>query len=127
MVAVGDHQFLIGHRFVDGGDALGLPDDPEAMDDVVFVGEFGGGGGFGFGLRENFVDDARGVAVEQEKLAGVRLGVAEEFEAVGFGAGERVLVAEDDAGGIFLELAGADKAAASKALVACPGTVYSWV
>ena len=54
VVAVGDHEFLIGHGFVNGSDALGLPDDPEAMDDVVLVGEFGGGGGFGFGLLREF-------------------------------------------------------------------------
>ncbi len=44
-------------------------------------------------------------------------GVAEEFEAVGLGAGERVLVAEDDAGGILLELAGTDEAAARESLL----------
>jgi len=35
-------------------------------------------------------------------LAGVRARIAEKFEAIGFGAGERALVAENHAGGIFL-------------------------
>ena len=64
------------------------------------------------------------IAVEHEELAGVRAGVAKEFEAIGFGAGEGVLVAEDDAGGIFLELAGADEAAAGAALVGAGNGVF---
>jgi len=47
----------------------------------------------------------------------VRLRVAEEFEAVGLRAGERVLVAKDNAGGIFLEFSRANETAASKTLL----------
>src|SRR6266571_2569494 len=42
--------------------------------------------------------------------------MAEELEAVGLGPGKGLFVAKDDAGGIFLELACADEAAAGAAL-----------
>ena len=56
------------------------------------------------------------IGVEHEELAGVSAGVAQKFEAIGLGAGERVLVAEDDACGIVFEFAGANEAAASALL-----------
>ena len=112
MMAVGDDQFLVLHGGVDGGDALRIGDGPEAMDDAVFVGEFGGGRRGGFGFGENSVHAFLRVGIEHEELAGMQTSVAEEFEAVGFGAGESVFVAEDDAGGIVFELTGADEAAA---------------
>jgi hypothetical protein len=103
--------------------AVGLPNDPEAVGDAVFV-FYGGDGRDSFGVGEDGVDAALGIAVEHEELAGVRARVAQELEAVGFGAGERVFVTEDDASGIFLEFAGADEAAADAALVGAGNRVF---
>src|SRR6202030_2822786 len=49
---------------------------------------------------------------QHEKLAGVEASLAKQFETARFGTGKRVLVAENDASGIFLEPARTDEAAA---------------
>ena len=124
MMAVGDDELLILHGFLDGGDAFGFGNDPETVNDIVLIAHFGCGMGAGFDLGENFVDAFLVVGIEKEKLAGVGLGVAQKFEAVGFGTGESVFVAENDACGIFLELAGADEAAAGAALAGAGHSVF---
>src|SRR4029077_15661923 len=90
------------------------------MHHIVFVAHFGDGRGGGFDFAKDLVDAAFGVGIEHEELAGVGARVAQELEAVGLGTGERLLVTEDDAGGIVFELAGADEAAA-RALLAAAG------
>ena len=111
MVAVGDDEFLISHRLLNGLDAIGFGDGPEAVNHTIFVGELCCGRRSGFGFSEDGVDALLRIGIEHEELASVGASVAQEFEAIGFGSGERVFVAEDDAGGIFLETSGTDEAA----------------
>ena len=115
MVAVGDDEFLIGHGGLNRGYFLRVGHDPEAMCDPVLVVDFCGGRRGGFGFGENRVHAFLRIGVEHEELAGVGARVAKEFETIGFGAGEGVLVAEDNPGGIFFEFSRADEAAASAA------------
>ena len=93
------------------------------MEDAVFVAKLGiGSRRFRFG--ENLIDAPPRIGVEHEQLAGVRLRVAKEFEAVDLGTGESLLVAKNHAGGIFFEPAGADKAAADAALLRAGDRVF---
>src|ERR1041384_352262 len=85
------------------------------MDDAILVAKFGVRRR-GFRLGEKFIHAPLGIGIEHEELAGMCLRVAKELEAVGFGAGKRLFVAEDDTGGIFFELARANKTATSAAL-----------
>ena len=81
---------------------------PDAMEDSIFVGDrdigIGGSGEQGF--------DLAGVFVEHENLAKMGAGGAEQVEAISLGLGEGLFVAEDDAGGIILNAAQGDEAAA---------------
>src|SRR5262249_14927005 len=43
MMTVCDDEFLIHHRGLNCGNFLGIGNDPEAMDDIVFVADFGCG------------------------------------------------------------------------------------
>ena len=82
---------------------MGIGDATEAVLDSVLVVE--GGGGFGWELA-----DGIGVAfVNHEYLAAVGAGSSEEIEAVGFGLGERLLVAMDDVIGVVLETEESDE------------------
>src|SRR5437867_3238075 len=85
------------------------------MDDAIFVAKLGVRRR-GFGLDEKFIHAPLGITIEHEELAGMCLRVAKELEAVGFGAGKRLFVAEDDTGGILFELAGANKTVTSATL-----------
>ena len=120
MMAVGDDELLIGHGLLNGVDPIGFGDRPEAVDDAIFVSELGGGSGGGFGFCEDRIYAFLRIGIQHEELAGMGASVAEEFKAVGFGAGECKFVTEDNAGGIFLETSSADEAAAS-ALFSCAG------
>ena len=68
------------------------------------------------GLVEQRVDGARRIGVQHEDRFEVGVGVLEQFHAVLLGAGEGLLVAEDDAGGILFHLAERDEALAHQAL-----------
>ena len=81
-----------------------------AMQDAVFVGDFGVGGAVAF--VENLFDAAGGIGVEHEDLAEVGVRGLEQVEAVALGLGERLLVAEDNLLGVVVELAERDEAAA---------------
>lgn len=90
------------------------------MGDAVFIVDFSSWRTGFFDFGENRVDTLLRVGVEQKKLASMDTRVAKQFEAVGLGAGQGVLMAENHASGIFFELASTDKAAASAAL-GCAG------
>src|SRR5579862_6431092 len=120
MMAVGDDEFLLFHHLLDGGGAAGIGDGPKPMHDVVFIAQQHFGGGRALNVRQNSIDTLLRVGVQHKELARVRAGVAKEFKAIGFGTGERVLVAEDDTGGVVLKLAGADETA-TRALLARSG------
>ena len=79
------------------------------MEDAVLVGDFGFGGAAA--VVENLLHAAGGVGVEHEDLAEVGVGGLEQVEAVAFGLGKGLLVAEDDLLGVVVELAEGDKAA----------------
>ena len=66
------------------------------MDDAIFVAKLSVGSGR-LGIGENFVHAPLRIGIKHEELASVRLRVAKKFESVGFWAGERLFVAEDDA------------------------------
>ena len=60
---------------------------------------------------------ARGrIGVQHEELAEVRVGVAQQFQAVLLGTGEGLLVPVDDAGGIVFHRAQPDEALAHQPL-----------
>src|SRR5689334_7767664 len=123
MMAVGDDQFLLPHGIVNGMQQFVVGDDPETVGYAVLITKFGFRGTcLRFG--KNLVHAALGIGIEHKKLVGVRLHVAEKFEAIGFGAGERLFVAEDDASGIILEVARADEAATRAALVRAGSCVF---
>ena len=90
-----------------------IGDLPDAMDDAIFVGD-GDIGICGSG-EQGF--DLAGIFVEHENLAEMGAGGAEQVEAIGFGLGEGLFVAEDDTGGIVLDAAQGDEAAAFQFLL----------
>ena len=108
---------------LDGLDSRGIGDDPEAVNDIVFVAH-GRRGRLGFGLGKDGVDAAVVVGVKHEKLAGVGASVAKELETVGLGAGERVLVPKNNTGGVIFKLAGADETAADAQRVGAGDGVF---
>ena len=112
VVAVGDQQLLVRHQLLD---ARRVGDLPEAVHGAVLVGDLGQRRGCGR-LVEQRVDGAVGVGVQHEELAEVRVGVAQQLQAVLLGPGERLLVAVDDAGGVVLDAAERDEALAHQAL-----------
>src|SRR5215469_5872259 len=79
------------------------------MGDAILVAHFGGRRVFGFG--EDFIHAPLRIGIEHKKLAGVGLRVAEKLKTVGFGPGESLFVAKDNAGGIVFEMACSDEAA----------------
>ncbi len=124
VVAVGDDELLVCHGGEEEVDDLGIGDLPEAVDDVVFVGdgEVGCGGvgadhaadGFAgaAGAEDEFFGGEGGVGVEHVDLLAVGAGGLEEGEAVGFVFGEGLFVAVDDLVGVVVEVAEGDEAAA---------------
>src|SRR5712671_4002389 len=94
------------------------------MHDAVFVAQFRDGRRGGFCLGEYRVDTALSVRIEHEQLTSVRTRLTKEFQAIGFRARERLLVAKNNAGGIILELSGAYEAAARAVLVAAGNRVF---
>lgn len=115
VVAIGNDQLLVGHGELNFRDIAGTGDDPESVDDAVFIAKLGIRSRR-FRLGEDFIDAPPRIGVEHEELAGMRLRVAKQFQAVGFGTGKGLLVAKNHAGGIFFEPAGADKAVSDAAL-----------
>src|SRR5581483_11796572 len=57
------------------------------------------------------------IRIQKKKLARVHSGVAKQLESVGLRPAERVFVAKDHPGGIFLEFARSDEAPADAALL----------
>ena len=109
-MAVGDDELLVGHGGGEQADGGRVADAPEAVQHAVLVGDLGFGGAVAF--VENLLHAAGGVGVEHEDLAEVGVGGLEQVQAVALGLGERLLVAEDDLLGVFVDLAEGDKAAA---------------
>jgi hypothetical protein len=87
MMAVSDDELLFEHGLLNGGDALRIGKDPEAVDDAVFITKFRDGSGGGFGFRESGVNAALRIGVKHEELSSVNLRVPKKLEAVGFRAG----------------------------------------
>ena len=108
VVAIGDDEFFVAHGGADRIDQARIGDLPHAMNDSIFVGDrdigLCGSGEQGF--------DLAGVLVKHKNLAKVGAGGAEQVEAIGFRLGEGLFVAEDDTGGIILNAAEGDEAAA---------------
>ena len=126
MVAVGDEEPLVGHGVEDLLDDVWVGELPEAVDDVVLVGDLSGARRLravsAFGVEEQVVGLGFGVGVEHVDLLAVGAGGLEEGEAVGLVLGEGLLVAVDDLVGVVVELAEGDEAAAFADFVV-PGTV----
>ncbi len=96
MVTVGDDQLLVAHLVADEFDEVGIGHPAEMMQNSIFVADLAtvfhicGRG------CEGSIDLAGGVAVEHEELAEMGAGGAQEFQAVGLGLSEGLLVAMDD-------------------------------
>ncbi len=88
---------------------------PDAVDDLVLVGDFEVGGGAG--VEDEFFGGEGRVGVEHVDLLAVGAGGFEEGEAVGLVLGEGLLVAVDDVVGVVVEVAEGDEAAALLDLV----------
>ena len=115
MVAVGDDELFVGHSAGEQADDSRIVDAPDAVQDAVFVGDFGVG--WAGALVEDLFDSAGGVGVEHEDLAKMGVGGLEQVQAVAFGLGEGLLMAEDDLVGVFVKFAEGDEAAALLDLV----------
>ena len=107
VMAVGDDELLVGHGGGQQADRGRVADAPEAVKNAVLVGDFGLGGAVA--VVEDLLDASGGVGVEHEDLSEVGAGGFEEVEAVVFGLGEGLLVAEDDLLGVLVELAEGNK------------------
>ena len=108
MVSVGDDESLVAHGGVDRIDDFGIRNLPDAMQNLIFIGN--GNVRLGRGGEERF--DLAGVFVKHENLAEVGARGAEKIEPVGLGLGQGLLVPEDDAGGIVLNPAESYESAA---------------
>ena len=87
MMPVGDDEFLVAHSILDGGDDGRVPDPPDAMDDIVFVGDFDVGSGLRDTCGSELGVDFSGAAIEHENLSEVGAIGSQEVEAIGFGFG----------------------------------------
>src|SRR5258708_39842721 len=116
MMAVGDDQLLIGHGLLDGLYVVRICNYPQAVNYSVFIGEFGNRSSGGLRFVENFFYALMRVGIQHKKLARVRASVAKQFEAIGLWTRESMFVAENEAGGIFLEPACANDTAAGARL-----------
>ena len=123
VVSIGDDQFLRRHFADDAGNYGRVEERPEAMKHAVFVARLDRRDGTGRG-GEQGVDAALGIGVQHEELAGVRARVAKQLEAIDLGTRQRLLVAEDDAGGVVFDAAQGDEAAAGAALGAARHGVF---
>jgi len=106
MMAVGDDQLPIPHLFLHGGNDRGIGDLPDAVRDTVLVGDLN------VWVRrriEQGIYLAR-PAVQHENLAEVGSIHAQQVEPVGLRLGQRLLVPEHDARGVFLDPAECDEA-----------------
>jgi hypothetical protein len=120
MVAVGNNQLPVFHLIAHGGQYASIGDLPDAMDDAIFVGDLDVDVFIfvvpalvvlalvlvGIELGVHFA----GSAVEHEDLAEVGASRAQQVEAIGFGLGQGLFVAENDMGGILLDATEADEA-----------------
>src|SRR6267142_1166916 len=79
------------------------------MNHAILISKFRGRSRSRLGFGESRIDAFLRVGIEHEELTGVGTSVAEEFETVGLGAGERVLVARNHSSRIFFQTAGADE------------------
>jgi len=85
VMAVGDQQPLVRHELLNPGDQPRVGDLPQSVYGLVLVNDLEWRAGLSDGVQDA-VDLAERVRVEHEELAGVRAGVAEQLEAVYFGA-----------------------------------------
>ena len=108
MVSVGDDESFVPHGGADGINDFGIRNLPDAMQNLIFIGN--GNVRFSRGGEERF--DLAGVFVKHENLAEVGAGGAEKIESVRLGLGQGLLVPEDDAGRIVLQAAESYESAA---------------
>src|SRR4029077_5325725 len=113
MVAVRNDQLLISHSLLNRMHAVGLRNRPEAMNHAILVGKLACGRNGGFRFGEYRVNAFLRIRIKHKQLTGVRPSMSQEFEAVGFQSGKRVLMAQANTGRIILKLFGTDEAAAS--------------
>src|SRR6266853_91785 len=116
MMPVGNHQLPFFHGFLDRSHALRLCNHPQLMHHAVFISHLGRRRCSRFRFRENCVNAFLGVRIQHEKLTGMRFCVAQKFQPVRLRPGKRVLVPENDARGVFLELSRSDESAPRAAL-----------
>jgi len=105
-MAVGDDQLGVLHA---AADELHQPGNgPEAVQDFVLVAQLDVGG-MARHLGQGVVDLAGGVVVQHEKLPEMRTRRPQQVEPVGLGPGMGLLVPEDHAAIVGLELAQRDE------------------
>ena len=109
VVAVGNDELFVGHGGDEQADDGGIADAPDAVQNAVFVGNFGVGGTSA--LIENLLNATGRIGVEHEDLAEVGVGGLEQVEAIAFWLGEGLLVAENDLLSVLVELAEGDETA----------------
>ena len=113
MVTVRNDELLISHSLLNRMHAVGLRNRPEAMNHAILVGKLACGRNGGFSFGEYRVNAFLRIRIKHKQLTGVCPSMSQEFEAVGFRSGKRVLVAKDDTGRIFLKPSSTDEATAS--------------
>ena len=116
VMPVGDHQLVIFHGCLDGRHSLRFRNHPQPVHDAALIAHFGGRSRGLFGFLKNRLDAPLRIRIQHKKLAGMRFGVSQKFQAVGLRPGKGVLVPEDNSRGIVFQLAGADESPAGAAL-----------
>ncbi len=114
VMAVGDDQLGTLHALEDEFDQA--RNRPEAMAHVVFVAHLKVGG-MARHLGQGIIDLAGRLVVQHENLPKVRLGGSQQLQSVGLGSGVRLLMPEDHAGLVGLELAQTNESSPFHALL----------
>src|SRR3984893_6772816 len=112
MMAVGNDQLLVAHLLLDGGNDAGIRNLPDPVRDRVFVGDIDRGDGVWLGSEQGI--DLSGIFVKQEELLVMRTGGSKQVEPVGLRLGQRLLVPEDNLGGVIFHTSECDESPALK-------------
>ena len=81
MMAVGDHELFVRHRFLNARGEIGIGDRPQAVRDAEFVAQLVRSACAG-DLLEPRVDLPHAVVVQQKQLSGLGAGAAKQLDAV---------------------------------------------
>ena len=114
MVSVCDEQFLIAHQSLHSRRNRGIGDAPQQVFRIVLISDLDIGHGLRYFVQQP-VDRAFAIRIQHEKLAEVRMRMAQNFAPVFLGAGKRLLVTVHNARGVIDYFAQSDEPLAHQA------------